>query len=317
MKIKLIFILLITVTNLWAQKVDFIEDIGCEIHLDEKYGHYPRNTFDIILPNSEKPTGLVIYIHGGGFIKGDKRNGLNRKEDILYFLNNNIAFATINYRFYKNNDSLGVKTCLNDIQRAIQFIRFNSNKYNIEKSLIACYGGSAGAGASLYFAFHDEMAIKNDTTLLGESTRIKCAGAIDTQATYNLFRWKRFIPRLGLATLFKRKLFYKSAANFYGYLSYKDLKKHKKEITKCLDMLEMIDPNDPPIYLMNLMKETRLKHMGIIQHHKKHALTVSKFLKQNDIEHNIYTYNKEMQKENDIDYKIRDFLVKHLKQKTD
>ena len=39
---------------------------------NEKYGIHPRNNFDIWLADSDKPTPLVIYIHGGGFVGGDK-----------------------------------------------------------------------------------------------------------------------------------------------------------------------------------------------------------------------------------------------------
>lgn len=311
------YILLVTVliafTGLKAQQIDYLKKVDCKILMNEKYGEYERNVFDIILPNSKNPTALVIFIHGGGFVKGDKTQGLDRKEDVRYFLAQNVAFASLNYRFYNSDDSLGVKLCLSDIQRAIQYIRFNAEKYNIDKSLIGCYGNSAGAGSSLYFALHDDLAVKNDTTILGESTKLKCAGAMATQATYNLFRWKSFIPGLGLALIFKRKMFYTAIANFYGYPSYKDFKPNKKTIPRSLDMLKMIDSNDPPIYVMNLMKERLPKNMSVIQHHRKHAMKLAKVLKQNGLEYKLYTQNKAINKENDIDYPVREFLVQHLK----
>ncbi len=150
--------------------------------------------------------------------------------------------------------------------------------------------------------------------MLGESTRLTCAAALNTQATYNLFKWKKFIPKLGLALLVKRKLFYNASAQFYGYPTYKDFKKHKRTTTKSLDMLNMIDENDPPIYFMNLMKETKATNMNVIQHHKNHAIEVAKHLKRNKVEHQIYTYTNEVQKEADVAYKVHEFLVKHLKE---
>jgi acetyl esterase/lipase len=101
----------------------------------------------------------------------------------FFYLAPNIGVATINYRYRKNKDSLGVKVCIDDVQKAIQFLRFNSEKYNLDTAKIACYGSSAGAGMSLYFALHDDLATPKDLTLLGESTRLTCAGAIYTQAT--------------------------------------------------------------------------------------------------------------------------------------
>ena len=39
-------------------------------HANVKYGNHERNVFDLWLAESDKPTPLVIYIHGGGFRGG-------------------------------------------------------------------------------------------------------------------------------------------------------------------------------------------------------------------------------------------------------
>ena len=41
-------------------------------HANVKYGEHERNVFDIWLADSDKPTPLAIYIHGGGFRAGSK-----------------------------------------------------------------------------------------------------------------------------------------------------------------------------------------------------------------------------------------------------
>ena len=41
-------------------------------HANVKYGAHQRNVFDIWLADSDKPTPLAIYIHGGGFRAGSK-----------------------------------------------------------------------------------------------------------------------------------------------------------------------------------------------------------------------------------------------------
>ena len=200
---------------------------------------------------------------------------------------------------------------MNDVKKALQYIRFNASVYNIDKERVGMFGSSAGAGASLFLAFHNDFAIKGDTTLLGESTRIKCAGALNTQATYNVFAWKKFIPWFGLISKLKRKDLYNYAANFYGYQTYNSFKNEKKDIIKSLDMLAMIDAEDPPIYLMNLMKENFPKNNNIIQHHKNHAVAVSKKLKKHSIENYLYTA-KNVKQQSDIDVSLSAFFIKHL-----
>ena len=302
--------LIISLFILIVPLLGFGQNLEYQALYDQKYGEYDRNVFDLIIPNNESPHSLVIYIHGGGFKQGDKSKMYSRKKDIKYFIDNNVAVATINYRFYKKNDSLGVKVCLADIKRAIQFIRFNAGQYNIDKTKVACYGVSAGAGSSLYFAFHDEMAIPGDTTLLGESTRLNCAGAIATQSTYNLYRWKGILPWFHILSFLKRDSFNHSMANFYGYADYTSFKLNRKEIARSLDMLDMIDSDDPPVYLINLMKENFPDNNDIVFHHRNHAIAVSKKLNKFNIQNYLFTKKNAQDAEK---YPIREFLVDNLK----
>ncbi len=312
---KTIFILALTL-NLWglvyAQDLNFLNPERYDGHFNLAYGEYDRNKFDILLPINDSLHGLVIFIHGGGFRKGDKNAIYTRKQDIKYFLDNNIAVASINYRFYSDNDSLGVRLCLQDIQTAIQYLRFNASEFNIDKERVGCFGTSAGAGSSLYFAFHDDLAIQGDSSLKGESTRLMCAGAIATQSTYNVFKWKKIIPFMRLILPLKRKKMYNAAANFYGYPNYKSFKNLVRKDSETLDMLTMVDPGDPPVYLMNLMKENFPKNDNVVQHHRRHAIAISRKLKKNNIKGYLYT-SKTAVSEKDIDYKIAEFMVENLK----
>ena len=156
--------------------------------INVRYGTHDRNVFDLWLADSNEPTPLVIFIHGGGFVSGDKSKAYERDE-IDFFLDKGISYATINCR-YMTGEPLGVRASLYDSQRALQYIRSRAKEWNIDKDRIACYGGSAGAGTSLWLAFHDDMADPaNEDPVLRESTRALAAAALSTQATYNLARW--------------------------------------------------------------------------------------------------------------------------------
>lgn len=294
-----------------AQDIDFIKDYNCSYQLNQSYGESERNVFDVILPNDSVQHGLAIYIHGGGFYVGDKSELYSFKSDLISLLESNIAVATINYSFFKKDDSLGVRVCLDDVKRAIQYFRHNASRYNIDKEKVGAFGVSAGAGSSLYYAFHDDMAIPGDTTILGESTRLKCAAAMETQSTYDVFSWKKIVPGLGFILLFKKQKMYNAGANFYGYPNYKSFKPYLNEITAELDMLRMIDIEDPPIYLRNSMKEKLPLSNRVVQHHKSHAEVVSKILNEFDVENKLYT-NKNLKAEDYI-LPVGEFLIQYLK----
>ena len=45
---------------------------GIQYLHDVRYGPHERNVLDLWLVKSDKPTPLVLFIHGGGFQTGDK-----------------------------------------------------------------------------------------------------------------------------------------------------------------------------------------------------------------------------------------------------
>src|SRR5215470_20444028 len=63
------------------------------------YGKHERQVLDFWQAKSDKPTPLVLYIHGGGWQGGDK-SGLSGAA-IKRYLDAGISVAAINYRFVK------------------------------------------------------------------------------------------------------------------------------------------------------------------------------------------------------------------------
>ena len=238
-------------------------------YVDETYGDHQRNKFDIWLAKSDKPTPLVIYIHGGGFGSGDKSKYYNSKQ-LVSFLEKGISVATINYRFQKHKP-YGILASLNDSKRCLQFIRYHTDKYNVDKTRVGVYGSSAGAGTSLWIAFSDDMAdLDNPDPILRESTRISCVGALATQATYDFFKWPEILnlpEELMLNANTERRI-----AKAFG-LKYEegiDLKSYKKIIEE-LDFLEKIDKDDPPMFVFNNQKGGIPLTNGQKNHHPLHA----------------------------------------------
>jgi hypothetical protein len=169
--------------------------------------------FDLFIPNTASatnPASLVIYVHGGGFVSGDKSDAYSNAyaDDIQYYMNNNIAFATVNYRFKTDflpgitDEGQQVLSCMNDVKRCLQFIRFNAGTYKINKLKVGMYGGSAGGASSIWLAFKNEMANSTAVDLvLRESTRIQAVGHINSQATYSPSRLATIFSPYGCTIL--------------------------------------------------------------------------------------------------------------------
>lgn len=87
---------------------------------------------------STKKKPAVIYIHGGGWVIGTKRQG----QMICYTLASaGFDVFAISYRLAPKYP---LPLALFDCKRAIAWIKNNAEKYNIDKNSIAVMGGSAG-----------------------------------------------------------------------------------------------------------------------------------------------------------------------------
>lgn len=234
---------------------------------NEKYGPHERNVFDIWLADSEQPTPLVMYIHGGGFVGGDKSRYYD-SEDWLRFLEAGISVASINYRFL-NQPPYGILASMNDSKRCLQFIRHHAEKYNIDKNRMACSGGSAGAGTSLWLAFSEDMADpENDDPVLRESTRICCAGAFATQATYDILQWPEIL-NLPLHTTPEEQL---AIARAFGLKSAEGIDLWEQtEIRQELDFMGKMDKNAVPFFVHNRREGGIPANDDELQHHPLHA----------------------------------------------
>lgn len=225
---------------------------------DIVYDQYEDTKFDIFLPTAASKTGLVIFIHGGGFTGGDKAFVYtdNYKDQVVELLNNGIAVATINYRLLLTGDTEGVLKCLNDSKRALQYIRYVHNELNIDKEKIVLFGSSAGASTALWLATNDDLseASSSDAVLL-ESTRVKGVALNATQSSLDIeTRWigdvfdefgtslDDLIQEFGVERMY----------NFYGVNTLAAYQTPEIQAYRAqVDMLGLMSSDDPEIWVSN------------------------------------------------------------------
>lgn len=159
-------------------------------HADVAYGTHERNVLDFWQAESDKPTPVFVWIHGGGFRAGNKSS---IPADLLTpFLKAGVSVASVHYRLSQHAP---YPAQMHDSARAIQFLRSKAGAWNIDKQHFAAGGGSAGSGISQWLAFHDEMAEPNSKDPLArESTRLSCALPINMQSTYDPREIKTIVP---------------------------------------------------------------------------------------------------------------------------
>jgi hypothetical protein len=287
------------------------------------YGPYDKNIFDIFIPDSEEPTSLVIFLHGGGFLGGDKsyfyttqqNDAWDFPSEISNLLENNIAVANINYRVLQENDDDGIIKPLSDCKRALQFIRNKAALLNIDKENIVLYGVSAGAGASLWLNFHDDMAdTSNSDEVLQESTRVSATVALETQATYDLVIWApRIFSEYNITFEKLLQLDENRVFSFYGVNTLEEIYSPEIEAYRNeVDMLGHISNDDPSYWASNIIRPVTLPNtVGLVTHHAYHVQELKNIA---DIENvtNVSYYGNPLIYEDTSEETAVDFIVRKL-----
>ena len=272
-----------------------------------EYGKNERNKLDIIIPKSNSKTPLVIYLHGGGY-KGGKKEHTYRKNNIgriSEILNNKIAFATINYSFLNNED--GLISSLNDAKLALQFLKYNHNKFNLDYNIVVIWGVSSGANSVLWLGLSDDMAdLKSENKVLRESTRVQGIVSVNGAHSFNSQNWKKMINMSDkiFDFMIKRFLKYPGMDVDKWLVNYK-LKKYQEAI----DYFDFMDSSDPPMLVANY-GDMVPKSISSFNHHPIHAKYLMQRADSLSIEN--YVFAPKLGIESKDINGILDFILKQL-----
>lgn len=154
------------------------EDFPCDDQfevenlLNQRYGptDRPMHTFDFYKPVGaiEEPAPLLILLHPGAFIVGDKSDYFV-SQVAIDFARCGFATASVNYRLIPEMFTLGnmaeaavererlvkrqLYDAIRDVRAAIRFFKANAEAYHIDPNRIYLAGYSAGAIIALHIAF--------------------------------------------------------------------------------------------------------------------------------------------------------------------
>lgn len=98
-------------------------------------GHF-RQKLDLYLPTGERPTPLIVWIHGGAFRLGDKQDKVP-----LEYLDAGYAVASINYRLSQH---ALFPAQIEDCKAAVRWLRAHAQQHGLDPNRIAAWGESAG-----------------------------------------------------------------------------------------------------------------------------------------------------------------------------
>lgn len=120
-------------------------DSSTLIRRDHAYGPDERNRLDIFTAEGRRDAPVLVFVHGGGFVMGDKRSptGLPFYENIGDFaVRSGYVGVTLTYRLAPTHRW---PSGIEDLAKAVAWIRSNIREHGGDPQRIFLMGQSAGA----------------------------------------------------------------------------------------------------------------------------------------------------------------------------
>jgi acetyl esterase/lipase len=137
---------------------------------DQPYGIDSLQQYDLFLPQGRNQnTRVVIVIHGGGWVSGEK-------EYVDYYARrfSDFGFAAVSMNYRLANGSVHCQDMLDDIASMIGCISENARQWGIGNGKVALFGYSAGGHLALLYTYSRDKERKVGSV-------VSLAGASDLQ----------------------------------------------------------------------------------------------------------------------------------------
>jgi acetyl esterase/lipase len=148
-----------------------------KVERDVKYGPADRNLLDVFTPEAASPaTPVLIFIHGGGFVAGNKHNADSPFYDniMLWAVKNGFVGVNMTYRLAPQSPwPAGTE----DIASVVQWVSENIGSRGGDPARVYLMGHSAGAIHVASYVSHPELYKVKDGGI---------AGAIMVSALYQV-----------------------------------------------------------------------------------------------------------------------------------
>lgn len=124
-----------------------------QVHSDLKYGTGDAQSYDLYLPEAldkSQPQHLIVFIHGGSFNSGDKKDGADW---CRYYASKGYITASLNYTLQKHGVPAAISMMGREAEEAVTAIRDFAEDDGIRIIDMAACGVSAGGTIAMNLAY--------------------------------------------------------------------------------------------------------------------------------------------------------------------
>ncbi len=202
----------------------------------------PRQQLNLLLPTtrkSDRPLPVIVYIHGGAWLAGDRKGG--HRHLVEFVSSGEYVGVTVGYRLTR--EAIWPAQ-IHDCKAAVRWIRAHAKKYNFDPNKIGVMGDSAGG--HLVAMLGTSGGVKSLEGKLGShlkvSSKVQCV--VDRFGPSDLLAMKDYPSRLN----------HDAASSPEGRLVGGRVSA-KKDVARSASPITYVSADDPPFLILHGNKD--------------------------------------------------------------
>ena len=220
------------------------------VYFDTKYGDNERHYFDLYIPKDKKTVGIVLMLHGGGWMGGDENEFAGRLEQVA-----KAGYAGVAVRYRYIDENVNLDNIMDDIEQAMGLVKEIGESHGVEISGSLSTGGSAGGHLSLHYAYS-----RADTSPIPPKAVASYCGPADLTDEYYYYNEELQANNgLGDEEFVAEVLGYAS-----GYPHTYSTRAEAKEALKFVSPIYYIDENTVPTIINHGMKDNIVPYRNAV-----------------------------------------------------
>ena len=124
---------------------------GIEVRRDLRYGPHERHRLDLFAPAGARAAPVVVFIHGGAFVRGDKRTSDAIHDNVMqWFARQGFVGVNVEYRLAPESVYPGGAE---DVGRAVEWAHAHAAAHGGDPARVLLIGHSAGGTHAAGYVF--------------------------------------------------------------------------------------------------------------------------------------------------------------------
>lgn len=209
---------------------------------------------DIYLPENideSEPVPVIVYVHGGGFMMGDKQSGV--LSSVLEGVERGYAVVSVNYRM---SGEASFPAAIQDVKAAIRYLRANADKYNLDTENFAIWGESAGGNIASMIGTTGDDSTYDDASLGNADESSAVQAVVDWFGPLQFTEMDNQFAALGLTPKMGSTMSADSPES--KYIGADISQEENKELAEKANPMNYISENDPAFLIQHGTADTNV-----------------------------------------------------------